>query len=194
MPYVVFEGISGAGKSTQVARLAARLDQPLVVQEPTPWFREVRRTLPETAVRDASELALLFADRTINVAPMVCEALDRGRAVISDRSFVSSAVYQANDDPYSAQDIVVLHARLPQPSTIIVLDLDAEVALQRIESRGIARGRNETIELLSLHRQRFVSLTRIFPQLHILSAESGADELHAQVWHAVMADTPHIRG
>ena len=124
-PYVALEGISGSGKSRQVALLAERLARAgvnaLVVREPSPWFRRERDALDSRLVQSPAELALLFADRMVHVATEISEALAAGRPVIADRSFVSSMVYQAHEEDRSIEEIAYLHRFMPQPTSLIIL-------------------------------------------------------------------------
>jgi dTMP kinase len=197
-PYVVFEGISGTGKSTQVDLLVARFARagadPVVVREPTPWFRQARAALTPAADERTSQLALLLADRALNVAPTIREARTSGRPVAADRSFVSSMVYQAGEPGPSPAEIAYLHRLVPQPTSIILLDIEPEVALTRVDERirsgRSTRGTHETLEQFVDHRERFLALTRVLPFMHVLDAQVEPEHLHEQVWQAVRHDTP----
>lgn len=200
MPYVLFEGISGTGKTTQVDMLVARFSRsgisPFVVREPTPWFRQVRSSLTSRPSDKAVELALLLADRFTNLAIPIRDALTANQPVISDRSYISSMVYQADGDDPSPADIAYMHRLLPQPTSIILLDVEPEVALARVDKRTLSgksvRGAHETLEQLATHRQRFLSLTSIFPLMHVLNAQVAPDLLHDQVWQALLKDMPTL--
>src|SRR5918998_1238035 len=96
---VALEGGEGAGKSTQAARLAARLDA-VLTREPggTALGEAVRRLLLDPAgdALDARTEALLFAaDRADHVARVIAPALAAGRSVVTDRYVESSLAYQA---------------------------------------------------------------------------------------------------
>ncbi len=98
------EGIDGAGKSTQVARLAALLTarghDVVATREPgaTALGRELRRVLlenPFPLTHDA-ELLLFLADRAEHVASVIKPALARGQIVICDRFSDSTIAYQGH--------------------------------------------------------------------------------------------------
>lgn len=100
---ISFEGVDGSGKSTQLARLAARLRavdvEPLLVREPggTQLGEQVRELLldPETGDIDPAAEALLYAaSRAELVATCIEPALDEGRVVLVDRYVDSSLAYQ----------------------------------------------------------------------------------------------------
>ncbi|MDQ6808676.1 MAG: dTMP kinase, partial [Verrucomicrobiota bacterium] len=101
---ITFEGSEGCGKSTQVARLVARLERDavplLVTREPggTAIGEKIRHLLqfdPEGAgMTPETELLLFEASRSQLVREVIQPALERGMIVISDRFFDSTTVYQ----------------------------------------------------------------------------------------------------
>jgi dTMP kinase len=197
-PYVVIEGISGSGKSTQTAMLEQhyRADglAPVAVHEPTLWYRDMKATLEPDQRGQASQLILLLADRHLNVRHFIDTALREGQPVISDRSYLSSMVYQGGAGWLSPANIAYVHTLVMQPTHLFVLDVAPDEALRRIESRlnseGGERGVHETIEQLAAHRERFLSLTAYFPHLRVIdTAALTPDQIHKAIWEAVSAWT-----
>lgn len=191
-PYVVLEGISGAGKSTQLTLLAERLTErgytPLTIHEPTDWYRESREALtPDLRSDRAAQLVLLLADRVLNLKRTVESNLAAGQPVLSDRSYLSSIVYQGvGKDGLTPASVAQLHTLVPQPTHIFVLDIPAEQAMARIGARGETRGDHERLDLLRQHRDRFRNLTALFPHARVLDAGTETPEsLAAQIWDAV---------
>ena len=102
--FITFEGSEGCGKSTQVKRLAGRLEAQgipfLLTREPggTPIGEKIRELLqfaPESAaMRPETELLLFEASRSQLVREVIEPALARGLHVVSDRFFDSTTVYQ----------------------------------------------------------------------------------------------------
>ncbi|HEU5154094.1 MAG TPA: dTMP kinase, partial [Gemmatimonadales bacterium] len=100
--FLAVEGPEGAGKSTLVSGLAARLRQegaePLVVREPggTEAAEAIRRILlaPESNLAPGSELYLFLAARADLVAKRIRPALEAGSVVIADRFELSTLAYQ----------------------------------------------------------------------------------------------------
>src|SRR6266404_9303218 len=102
--FITFEGSEGCGKSTQVQRLAARLEQAgvrtLVTREPggTPIGEKIRDLLqfaPESfGMTPEAEVLLFEASRSQLVRETILPALERGTVVISDRFADSTTVYQ----------------------------------------------------------------------------------------------------
>ena len=104
LPFITFEGSEGSGKSTQVQRLAARLERSgvpyLVTREPggTPIGETIRELLQfashNSGMTPETELLLFEASRSQLVREIIKPALERGLCVIADRFFDSTTVYQ----------------------------------------------------------------------------------------------------
>src|SRR5947209_17682483 len=104
LPFITFEGSEGSGKSTQVQRLAARLQRSgvphLVTREPggTPIGETIRELLQfaphNSRMTPETELFLFEASRSQLVREIIKPALERGICVIADRFFDSTTVYQ----------------------------------------------------------------------------------------------------
>jgi dTMP kinase len=100
--FVVFEGVEGAGKSTQASRLSRRLDRHGVAHELArePGRTEVGERIrslvldPGVGVSDETELLLMLAARAELVRGVVEPALSRGEVVIADRYELSTFAYQ----------------------------------------------------------------------------------------------------
>lgn len=191
-PYVVIEGISGAGKSTQAKLLANRFDflgpESLYLHEPTPFFKDVRDFIGADKTDRHYQTLLLLLDRYVTLRPQLETALANGQPIVADRSYLSTMVYQADpaSDWLSAAHIAQLHSLLPQPTHLILLDLPADHAFARIEARGGERGSHETLELLRQHRERFLALRHDFPHMQVIDVTGReVDVVHASIWRAL---------
>jgi dTMP kinase len=143
--FLVLEGIDGAGKTTQAARLATRLEEMGIevvrLVEPTngPVGKEIRRRAREGPPLAASdELAMFLEDRKTNVRENVQPALARKAAIVQDRSFLSTVAYQGARPELARtpRDLLALHEAMPKPDAILLLDLDVATGLARVASRG----------------------------------------------------------
>ena len=196
-PYVIIEGISGSGKSTQMEMLRNHYIKegytPVTLHEPTPWYRQMRSALDVNKSDRATQLLLLLLDRYIYVRKVIQEALALGNPVIADRSYLSSMIYQAGEGWQSASNIAYLHMILPQPTHIFLLDTTAQEAIHRIEVRAMSQkiplGEHETLDQLTFDRQQFLSLIDFFPHMHIIDTQKyGPDIVHEQIW-AILSGT-----
>ena len=101
---ITIEGIDGAGKSTQVERLAAALradgHRVVATREPgaTALGRELRRLVlgRELGLAPDAELLLFLADRAEHVATVIAPALREGAIVVCDRFSDSTLAYQGH--------------------------------------------------------------------------------------------------
>ena len=205
--FITIEGVEGSGKSTQILRLSERLRRlglPLVVsKEPggTALGREVRRLLlephpsGETWCPD-SELLLFYADRAQHLERVIRPALAGGNIVLVDRFEDSTRAYQgASGVPDSALDrLGDLVLRGLRPHLTLLLDMDPEVSLQRVEVRNLAMG-SEFAETrfddaeLAFHRRvrnRFLALAHQSPnRVAVVSARDPEDQVEAAIWHRI---------
>lgn len=146
---VVLEGIEGAGKSTQVARLVERLRGAGIAvrafREPggTPLGDAVRQLLldPSGDVVPAAEALLFFASRAQLVAREIGPALARGDVVVLDRFFLSTYAYQIAGRGLEAdriRDANRLATGGIRPDVTCVLDLPVADGLARAGRRSMA--------------------------------------------------------
>lgn len=133
--FISFEGGDGAGKTTQLTRLAEWVTQAsgqevVCTREPggTELGRALRQTLLHGADIDARTEALLFAaDRAHHVAALIRPALARGAVVLTDRYLDSSVAYQGGGRELSAQEVEELSLFATDqllPAVTVLLDLD----------------------------------------------------------------------
>ena len=119
--FVTFEGLDGAGKSTQLERLAEKLRAsglPVVeTREPggTEVGERIRRLLVEGEGRGLTpmaELALMFASRAQHASEVILPALASGSIVLSDRFTDSSEAYQGHGRGLGSQTVAELNRLL----------------------------------------------------------------------------------
>ena len=141
---IVFEGLDGAGTTTQMYKLAQYFtkkgSEVFITHEPTdnPIGRLVRSALQKKFSITPNSLALLYAadrdDHLYNKEYGIIKHLQNGEVVITDRYFYSSIAYQAVEcDPSFIKEI---NSRFPHPDILIFIDTPVDDCLKRIEKRG----------------------------------------------------------
>lgn len=144
-PFIVVEGLDGAGTTTQVARLVARLERQgravLATREPTGRAvgQLIRRVLsgdPNAPSRHT--LPWLFAaDRKDHLDAVIEPALASGVVVVSDRYYHSSLAYQSLVQ--RLEQVHALNATFRAPDLTVFVRVPPAVAVDRIQARGAAR-------------------------------------------------------
>ena len=159
--FIVFEGIDGAGTTTQARLLARWLERKgrTVHQtaEPStgPLGNQLRQAMRRRLVGADGEAldprafaALFVADRADHLTGEIEPALARGEDVICDRYVLSSLAYQGLDADLDW--VAALNAPMRAPDLTLFLDVDAEVAAKRRAGRG---GKAEIYEVDSFLRR-----------------------------------------
>jgi len=184
---VAFEGIDGSGKSTQLARTAARLrdaGHPVhATREPSdgPEGRRIRAAAASgEALSAEEERALFVADRRRHVDAEIAPALAAGRLVLCDRYTLSTVAYQGARGLDPAALLAEAESAFPWPDLALVFDLAPEPALERIRARGRPlEARFEEPGFLARVRAVFRSLDR--PYLAQVDASGDASAVAGRV-------------
>lgn len=156
--FITLEGGEGAGKSTQIRRLAAHLSaqgrRVVTTREPggSPGAEAIRSVLLDTAMAlDATTEALLFAAaRRDHVRATILPALKAGEAVLCDRFIDSTRAYQGAGGDLSRAVIRRLETMAigrTRPDLTIILDLDPAIGMARAATRrGAALATSDRFE------------------------------------------------
>ena len=165
--FIVFEGIDGAGKSTQCGRLYEFIrgsNIPAVkLAEPTDgeYGRRIRKALRSGEQLSREEQVELFIkDRADDLSLNINPALDSGKTIVMDRYFYSNAAYQGMDGMPPEKIIAMnLEHGFPVPDRVYFIDLPAHTAMERIRSRsGDATELFEKESFLARVRENFLSI------------------------------------
>ena len=181
--FITFEGIEGCGKSTQVGRLARRLDKlsvPVVVTlEPgaTSMGREIRRLLLDSRNSNMSSLAELFlyeADRAQHIQEVIAPALRDNKWVLCDRYFDATTAYQGYARGQDMAFVEELNAKASfgiRPDVTFLIDCPVEVGIKRalernhvMDQEGQDRFERENLEFHDSVRKAY---------LHMAEKENG---------------------
>jgi dTMP kinase len=200
--FITFEGGEGAGKSTQIARLAdwlrSRGIDVVGTREPggAPGAEMIRKLLvegPPERWEPMTEVLLHYAARRDHLARTVWPALGRGAWVVSDRFADSTIVYQGHAQGIALETIARLHDLAVgdfRPDLTLVLDVPVEAGLARAAARRGAEGRYETFGPAFHQKVRdgFLAIAAAEPQrCLVIDATSGIDAVADAVRQAVSA-------
>jgi dTMP kinase len=138
---IVFEGIDGTGKSTQLHLLSEKLRQlgyaVLATREPTdgPYGKKIRDLfLDRGAVSQEEELELFIADRAEHVKEVIAPALADGCVVVCDRYYLSTVAYQGANG--MNQDMILeKNKNFPVPDLAIILEIEPAQGIHRIQNQ-----------------------------------------------------------
>ncbi len=212
--FVTFEGGEGAGKSTQIARLAATLRvrsgrAVCVTREPggSPRAEEIRAALLSGVAKPHGPFAeaLLFsAARIDHLDRLIRPALQRGETVLCDRFIDSTRAYQGAAgglDPGLVGALERVVVGPTRPDLTLILDLPPETGLARAVARGAGQGAGQAAdrfeaESLDFHtrlRDAFLAIARAEPErCAVIDAARDPDSVEAAIRAAVAARLPDL--
>ncbi len=195
--FISFDGIDGAGKSTQISLLAnwlrANGKEVVTCRDPgsTPLGEKLRGLLLEhhgTAIHRRSEMLMYMAARAQLVEEVIRPALAAGKCVISDRYLLANVVYQAHAGGLSPAEVwqvgQVTVAGI-MPSLTFILDLPAATAATRF-TRAPDRMESQGLEYMERVRQGFLlEAARQPEEIVVIDATTAAEVVHKNVVAAV---------
>ena len=196
---ITFEGSEGSGKSTQVSRLAQRLEKQgsgvLVTREPggTELGEEIRRLLMHAASSEnmtpEAEILLFAASRAQLVRESILPALKDGKTILCDRFLDSTTVYQGVGRRIATEPVHVINTFAIgelMPDVTIVLDVPAELGLRRIRNRATStpnRMESESIDFYKKVREGYLLLAQAMPERFIVvDGKPKRDVIERKIW------------
>ena len=193
--FITFEGIDGAGKSTQARRLAEALREAgfevVLTREPggSAGAEAIRTLLVEGAAARWSpetEILLFTAARRDHLEKTIAPALDAGKIVICDRFTDSTRVYQGVARGALRARVDELHAQFIgiEPALTFVLDMAPEAALARGVTRGGGEDRFESMGAAFQARLRagFRALAQAAPErFRLIDADRAPEAIAAEI-------------
>ena len=183
---VSIEGIDGCGKTTHVRLLAEWLRSQgykvVVTDEPTDGMigRIIKRALRgEFKLSVAAEALLFAADRVQHITELIGPALAAGKTVITERYFYSSLAYQSARG-LSMAWLESINRAAMKPNLVILIDLPADAALQRIKrSRKLDKFEMD-LQLQRRVRANYLRIARL-KGFKIVNGERPIDEVQADI-------------
>lgn len=187
--FIVFDGIDGCGKSTQISMLHDYLFKKdkririLTTREPTYslYGKKIRDMLKKhkNPYSDSETLLKLYVkDRETHVEGLIKSFLKKDKdnvsIVLCDRYYYSTIAYQ-HAQGVELNKIIKMNESFPKPDLAIILDLHPETALKRI-SKERAIEKFEKIEFMKELRESFLSLKELLDDNIKIIDTSGAEE------------------
>ena len=179
--YIVFEGIDGAGKSTQIQMLSQWLEdngfdvETLVEPTDSQVGKLIRKMLqrPDAKTNEVQNiLALLFAADRLCIMDKL---EDESKIIISDRSFISSLAYQNNPEW-----VEVLNKHAKKPDLLLLLDLDVKTSVARTSGEDTF----ENEEFLANVKENYLKIAKDYEH-KIIDANNGVNKVSSDIKKAV---------
>ncbi len=198
--FIVFEGIDGAGKTTQINLLAEKLRaaglDPYITAEPTGMEtgRAIRRVLSGAVPKTPTQVAAMFVQDRIdhNVDPEqgIEVLLAQGKAIICDRYYYSSLAYQGSLTDFDW--VMACNCDCPEirrPDLCIFLDLSPEESMKRITRDRTETEIYEKADTLTKVRARYMDvfekLSTRGDQIEIIDASGTIEQTANAINQAV---------
>ena len=193
--FITVEGGEGAGKTTQIGRIADCLNARghTVVQTREPGgtalaekLRDILLDNENVALSSLAELLLMFASRAQHLDDLIRPALQRGETVICDRFTDATWAYQGGGRGLPGEPIATLeqlvHGDL-QPDLTLLLDLPVVAGLERAARRSASdRFESENLAFFERVRASYLERARRFPErFEVVDAAGDEEAVWAQV-------------
>ncbi len=197
--FLVFDGMDGTGKTTQMKLLAARLESmgipTVLTAEPSASEdgKRLRRALSGKEPASNSRLAALFLLDRIGHNEEIAAWLNEGKTVLSDRYYYSSLAYQGGGDAFDwVADMNLNCPDIRRPDGCIILDMNPEDSMARIRA-GRTAGELEIYETVAQQekiRERFArAMRRVEGRDFVITVNAAGtpDEVAERVFAAYRA-------
>lgn len=198
--FVGFEGIDGSGKTTLIAQVLQNLTiaglEAIKTREPggTPAGQAIRTLLQHATVElsPMAEAFLFAADRAEHIATVVKPAMQRNKIVLSDRTYVSSLVYQTESTLTQAtiEEINKIALQGYYPDLIVYVNIEPEEARKRfmqrpeMQTRFEARGLNFFRNVHALYAE----VLKTLPNVLIIDGMETTETNTRLVINKIMSD------
>lgn len=201
--FITFEGGEGVGKTTQITLLANVLQDNghdvVVTREPggTKAAEEIRNLLSHKEYggkwTPEAELMLLFAARAQHIRDVIKPAIDAGKYVLCDRFIDSTRIYQGHLQKIPMDFILDLENKIVgdyMPDITLLLDLDENIAIARVEARGAGDHYDQgDLEFYKILRNGFLDMAKKnAARIKIINADQDIDRIASDIQNIIMKE------
>jgi len=185
--FIVFEGLDGAGSSTQIDKLAASLKKegrnPVVTKEPTNNIIGglIRGQLTKDWNSSMECLQLLFAaDRAHHLDRLIIPALKDKKIVLCDRYFFSTAAFGSLD--LDRNWLLEINDQFILPDLIILLKVSPRECLKRMHENRFQLELFEEEKKLQKVWKTYMWLAKKFPHVRLIDGEKEVEKVASEIF------------
>lgn len=185
---IAFEGVDGAGKTTQVNLLKESLikagENVIVSKEPTDgvWGQKIRKSAETGRLPLEEELEAFVEDRKEHIQNLIEPNLKKGNIVILDRYFYSTVSYQGSRGADFNKVEAEMKSFAPIPDMVFLLDVDPKISLKRIsESRQDIPNQFEKLDTLNAVRKVFNIIEKDDDEIWKIDGTLSINAIHSEV-------------
>jgi len=197
--FVVFEGMTGSGKKSQIRLLTERLRAAgrEVVNISFPNYETEIARITKRGDVDAYTQSLLFAADRQHYQQRIKQLLDKGAVIICDRYCYSNFAYQSVKG-ILLEWLVQIEKNIVKPGLVIFIDVPVQLGMSRVQQANIEDfTKKEILERLERERENLEKIREMYLYLskaeidkethwHVLNGELAESMLQEQIWNAVM--------
>jgi dTMP kinase len=190
--FIAIEGLDGSGLTTQAKLLKEFLEKKgievILTKEPTKISSvsgEIQKILSHKKTIDPFNFQKLFAqDRKEHLEKIIIPALKKGKWVISDRYAFSSFAFGA-ETKKDIEKIIQLNENFLMPDLVILLKVNPEICIKRIQGRGGEVKLFEKKEKLEKVWKNYCELTKIFTNIQIVNGEGSIQKVQRTIQNII---------
>lgn len=187
--FIVFDGIDGSGKSTQVQLLASYFESigvdVILTREPTngKWGSLVRKSATSGRLPFDLELEYLLNDRDEHLQNVIIPSLKANKVVISDRYYYSTIAYQgARSNDVESVKQAVLKKNFLKPDVTFIFDVPVDIAIKRItQSRHDKLDEFEQEKSLREVQKNYNVICKSDPGIIRINGSENIDSIHTKL-------------
>ena len=197
--FIVIEGLDGSGKSAQVDLLINFLKSKgkdvVITKEPTmdsEAGRKIKKALREEIQIEPLELQKLYVqDRKEHLENKVIPALKEGKFVVSSRYAFSTIAYGSSDGLDTGL-LIKMNSQFLLPDLTIIVDVNPDFCIERIESRGEPKELFEKKEKLEKVNRIYKKIPEIFENVTVVDGKKNIEDVFKDVKNIIISKIKNL--